>query len=186
MKAGRAVVLTLDECHLNWGDMKGYVWGKVGEKAQIPIVNDRERQTYYGALNCVSGRFHITPSKKGDSQETIHFIKYLQKEYPGIKLKLFWDGASYHDSEDIRNFLSEENKGLERKDWKVECIQFAPYAPEQNPTEDIWRCGKKFIRECWHLCKSFVAVKFIFEWGLKHEIFDFPKVREYRKMLQLT
>ncbi len=113
--------------------MKGYIWGKVGEKAQIPIVNDRERQTYYGALNCVSGRFHITPAKKGDSQETIHFIKYLQKEYPGIKLKLFWDGASYHDSEDIRNFLSEENKGLERKDWKVECIQFAPYAPEQNP-----------------------------------------------------
>ncbi len=133
----------------------------------------------------MSSRFHIIPSKKGDSQETIHFIKYLQKEYPGIKLKLFWDGASYHDSEDIRNFLSEENKGLERKDWKVECIQFAPYAPEQNPTEDIWRCGKKFIRECWHLCKSFVAVKFIFEWGLKHEVFDFPKVRKYRKMLQL-
>ncbi len=36
------------------------------------------------------------------------------------------------------------------------------------------------------LCKSFAAVKFIFEWGLKHETFDFSKVREYRKMLQLT
>jgi len=180
------VVLTLDECHLNWGDMKGYVWGKVGHKVEIPIVNERQRQTYYGALNCVSGQFHVRPYERGDSVGTIDFIKYLQKQYPNIKLKLLWDGASYHRSEEIKKFLELENFGLSREEWKIELLQFAPYAPEENPTEDIWKYGKRFMREFWYQCKSFRVVKFLFEWGVTHEIFDFPKLQEYRELLCLT
>jgi len=150
------------------------------------MINERERQTYYGALNCVSGKFHINPYKKGDSEGTIKFIKFLQKQYPNTKLKLLWDGASYHRSEEVKTFLELENKELRQEEWKVECVRFATYAPEQNPTEDIWKHGKRFTRECWHLCKSFSTVKFIFEWGLKHELFNFPKLQEYKKILCLT
>jgi len=186
VKAALAVVLTLDECHLNWGDRKGKVWGKIGERVEISILNEREQQTYYGALDCVSGQFPISPYAKGDSIGTISFIKYLQERYPGLKLKLLWDGASYHRSQELKAFLAAENEGLPQAAWQVECLRFAPYAREENPTEDIWKHGKRFMRECWHLCKSFRAVQFIFEWGLKHEIFAFPKLQKYREMLCLT
>ena len=35
------------------GDLQGYVWGRTDERIEVPIVNERERQTYYGALGFV-------------------------------------------------------------------------------------------------------------------------------------
>ena len=49
--AGKLTVWFIDECHLLWGDMLGYVWGKQSERLEVPITNERERVTYYGALN---------------------------------------------------------------------------------------------------------------------------------------
>ena len=43
-----------DECHLVWGDTCGYVWGKTQERIEVPMTNERERQTYYGALDYFS------------------------------------------------------------------------------------------------------------------------------------
>lgn len=33
------VVFMLDECHLLWGDLVGYVWGKTDERIVVPVVN---------------------------------------------------------------------------------------------------------------------------------------------------
>ena len=38
-------------------------------------------------------------------------------------------------------------------------VRFAPNDPTQNPIEDIWLQAKRFIREHYHLCQSFEAVK---------------------------
>ena len=38
-------VFLVDECHLLWGDVCGYVWGKTSERVEIPITNEREKQT---------------------------------------------------------------------------------------------------------------------------------------------
>ncbi|MBD2043322.1 hypothetical protein [Microcoleus sp. FACHB-672] len=45
------IVYILDEYHLVWGNVCGMVWGPTQTRVEIPIVNQRERQTYYGALN---------------------------------------------------------------------------------------------------------------------------------------
>ncbi len=29
----------------------GYVWGKTAERIELPISNERSKQTYYGAVN---------------------------------------------------------------------------------------------------------------------------------------
>ncbi|NES83155.1 MAG: hypothetical protein F6K10_18065 [Moorea sp. SIO2B7] len=34
-----------------WGDICGYVWGKTDQRIPIPITNEKQRQTYYGALD---------------------------------------------------------------------------------------------------------------------------------------
>lgn len=39
----------MDECL--WGDVCGYVWGRTNEKIQVPVKNEKERQTYYGAVD---------------------------------------------------------------------------------------------------------------------------------------
>jgi len=59
IEAGKLVVFLLDECHLLWGDVCGYVWGKTNERIEVPIVSDRQRQTYFGALNYSSKEFVV-------------------------------------------------------------------------------------------------------------------------------
>lgn len=34
-----------------WGDLSGYVWGKTHQEITDPVVNEREKQTYYGAVD---------------------------------------------------------------------------------------------------------------------------------------
>ena len=33
------------------------------------------------------------------------FVKYLKEQRPGKRLAIFWDGESYHDSQDFRELL---------------------------------------------------------------------------------
>ena len=39
----------VDKCHLLWGYLNSYTWGLTDKRREIPIKNERERQTYYGA-----------------------------------------------------------------------------------------------------------------------------------------
>lgn len=128
-----------DECHLLWGDCLGYVWGKKNIPTQVAMTNEKERQTYYGAVNCLTRDFYISPFDKGNGVNTVEYVKFLQNELgENKKIFLIWDGATYHKYSEMRAYLEQINKGLEPKDWKITCELFAPNAPEQNPVEDIW------------------------------------------------
>ena len=61
-KASR--VFMIDECHLLWGDILGYTWGRTDERIEIPIKNQKERQTYYGALDYQTKEFLVPEKKK--------------------------------------------------------------------------------------------------------------------------
>jgi hypothetical protein len=43
-------------------------------------------------------RMVIEAHPKGDSTETIAYLKFLQTQFPGQRLLILWDGASYHHS----------------------------------------------------------------------------------------
>ena len=172
-------VFMIDECHLLWGDMIGYAWGKTNMRIKVPIKNEKERQTYYGALDYKTKEFIIKAYPVGNTENTINFIRYLQEIRPGNKLALFWDGATYHCSEQFRGFLSKLNDDLEEENRLINCTKFAPNGPEQNPVEDIWLQAKNFIRRYYHLCDSFKVVKWLFEFFTNGQIFDFPKIYEY-------
>lgn len=51
IEMGRLVVFFVNECHLLWGDVCRYIWGKTNIRIEVPIHNERERQTYFGGLN---------------------------------------------------------------------------------------------------------------------------------------
>ncbi len=76
---GKLSVFMIDECHLLWNNLCGYVWGKTDERVEIPMTNQRSKQTYYGALDYGTKEFLVKPYQKADSQYTVEFVKYLQK-----------------------------------------------------------------------------------------------------------
>jgi transposase len=176
----------LDECHLNWGNIIGYVWGKTNKRIKIDIKNEKERQTYYGALDYGNKEFLMKEYSGGNSENTIKFLEYLQKERKGQRIIVMWDGAKYHCSEEIKKYLEKINEGKEEKEWQVTCIKFAPNAPEQNPVEDIWLQGKNFVRKFYKYCQSFVDVKYLFKLFIHEEIFSFEKIFEYDFFTQLV
>jgi putative transposase len=179
IEAGRLVVLFVDECHLLGDDVCGYVWGKREIRIEIPIKNTKDRQTYFGALNSQTKEFIVREYPAGNSENTVKFIKDLQKQYRGKRIVLIWDGASYHKSDEVKDFLASVNDNYEPTQWPITCIVFAPNAPEQNPVEDVWLQAKNFLRKFWHLCKSFAVIKWLFKFFTNHQKFDFPKLHQH-------
>lgn len=174
-----------DECHLLWGDLCGYVWGKTDKRIEVPITNERSKQTYYGAVDVYTQQCLVQAAEAGNSETTIAFLKYLLSQCPNSRIALSWDGATYHRSQAVREYLESVNLGLDQSNWKITCIRFAPNDPKQNPIEDIWLQAKRSIREYYHLCKSFNAVKFLFEFVTHLQTFDFPKLFTYGRFSQL-
>jgi transposase len=172
-------VLFVDECHLIWGDICGYVWGKTKSRIEIPIKNEKQRQTYYGAINYRTGKVIIKGYAQGNTENTIQFVKYLIQQNKSSKLIIIWDGATYHYSQEFREYLKQVNQGKPEEEWLIRCLKLAPNAPEQNPIEDVWLQGKEMLRRYWNICKSFRIVKWLFEWTLSQDLFYFSKLSMY-------
>ncbi|WP_333302266.1 MULTISPECIES: IS630 family transposase [unclassified Microcoleus] len=81
IESGEIIVLFLDECHLLHGDINGYAWGRSDIRIEVPITNQKNRQTYFGALNYQTKQFHAQGYESGDEKSTVEFIKYLQNKY---------------------------------------------------------------------------------------------------------
>lgn len=185
--AKEVLVLYLDECHLSAGDACGYVWGPRNQRISVPILNQRDRQTYYGAIDAYTGELIVVPLEVGNTEWTLIFIEYLREQFSGKRLILCWDGASYHRSTEMRAYLEGVNLGLSPEDWPITCIQFAPYAPEQNPIEDVWLQAKQYVRKQWYRCKAhFQSIVDLFEEALNTIVFDFDKLRMYLPDLQIA
>ena len=172
-------MLLEDECHLVWGDVCGMAWGKRNAPLVVPMTNERQRQTYYGALNLLTQEFHLQEGTAGDGKTMVAYLQGCQRLYPGKKLLVLWDGASYHRGAAFQEFLESENAGLPEADWRVTCMLFAPNAPEQNPTEDVWLKGKTHLRKQFAVNKTFAQVKRCFSTFLKALSFTSAKLGWY-------
>lgn len=179
IESEKLIILFVDECHLIWGDICGYVWGKSNSRIEIPIKNEKQRQSYYGAINYRTGKVIIKGYPQGDTENTIKFVEYLRELHKKASIVIIWDGATYHYSQEFREYLEKVNQGKAQEEWLVRCIKLAPNAPEQNPIEDVWLQGKEMLRKYWNLCKNFKIVKWLFEWTISQDFFDFPKLKMY-------
>ena len=116
----------------------GYVWGIKNKRVEIPILNERERQTYFGAVDPHRKEFLLQCYDKGNSSNTVSFVKYLRRRCNNKKILLIRDKAGYHRYSEMRSYSEEVDKGSEEKDRKVTCLLSESSAPGQNPVEDIW------------------------------------------------
>ena len=93
-----------------------------------PIVEAKrkgESQNFYGALNMRTGQEVAMAVEKQESETTISFLKKLSEVYSDKKILLIWDGAGWHKSKKIREFLKTTDP--------FELMNFPPYSPELNP-----------------------------------------------------
>lgn len=176
------LVFFVDECHLRWGDAVGYVWGPVGQRVSVPILNAHARQTYYGALDLMTGRAFTWPAPCGDSDQTVAFFKALRRRFQGRPMLILWDGASYHRSARMKAYLHEVNGDRPEDEWRIHCVGFAPNAPQQNPIEDVWLAGKRAVRTLWHTLKTFQDVNAFFRRAIEKTIVQFEKLNWYGRL----
>ena len=94
-------------------------------------------------MNCLTGEMILRSYSQANTLSTIKFVQELQSQHPEAKIVLIWDGASYHRWQELRNFLAQANRGEE---WNIDCLRFAPYAPEENPIENVWGQLKQMLR----------------------------------------
>jgi transposase len=143
------------------------------------MTNFRERQTYYGAIEPLSGEAIVIPTDTANGYWTTIFVEYLRQQYGEKRLILLWDGASYHRGVEMQYYLESVNLKRSRDEWLVTCVLFAPNAPEQNPMEDVWLKAKQYVRKHWRKCPTFRRVRQVFEEALNTLSFQFEKLRMY-------
>jgi transposase len=179
IEAGELVVYIIDECHLLWNDLVGYLWNFRKSPQKIPILNPKERQTYYGALELFTQEFILTPEPTANGELTVEFVKKLRAKHPTSRILLIWDGASYHRGQEMRDFLGEQNEGVLPENWKITWIRFAPYAPQENPVEAIWLQLKTLLRRFYRFGKNFKIVKRLFQLFVNLKLFNLPNFSNY-------
>ncbi len=86
-----------------------FIHNKTNEPIEVPIVSDRQRQTYFEALNYSSKEFVTKAYGTANLENTIDFLKYLQSLFSEQRIAVFWDGASYHRSRELKAYLSTVN-----------------------------------------------------------------------------
>ena len=181
--SGEIAVFVVDECHLKGGDICGYGWGERQQRREVNVFNYRDSQTYYGAMDCVTGELILSPSERANGEHTVEFVERLRAARPGCRILLVWDGASYHRAEVFRRYLSELNRG---EDWRVHCLRFAPYAPSENPIENIWGQAKQFVRQMHQWCRSFKLTRQLFEVFINCRLFTVPDLSTYDAFSSLS
>ena len=59
----------------------------------------------------------------------MEFVKYLKEQRPVKRLAIFGDGASYHNSQDFREYLMLINQGLPEEKWLINSTLIRPFDP---------------------------------------------------------
>lgn len=80
-----------------------------------------------------------------NSQETIKYLEIVEAYYKpklkkGQKVLLVWDGASFHRSAELKEWLR-----IHKADEWLELMRFPPYCPTLNPQEHVWKSLRKMI-----------------------------------------
>ena len=51
----------------------------------------------------------------------MEFVKYLQEQRLGKRLAIFEERATYHDSQEFREYLMLINQDLPEEEWLINC-----------------------------------------------------------------
>jgi transposase len=134
----KTVVLTADEMMLSTQTTTQKIWLPKGEFPKIDVGTERKIRTIYGALDVKTGHQHALKTNRANSQSSCAFLDFLGGLHSGYKIVLLWDNASWHKSEEVKEYLRTTKHNFH-------LINFPPYAPELNPQEHVWKAGRSKV-----------------------------------------
>ena len=104
------------------------------------VDRERKSQKYIGFLHESDGSVDLMRLDGGNTENIVKSLIKLTLEYPGKKIVVVWDNASYHSSKEL-NMKLEEIEDLKR----IQFIYLPPYGPDKNPIEHVWNKAKNSI-----------------------------------------
>jgi transposase len=120
-----------DEASVRMDGHSGTTWAPVGETPVIKRYMDRKSVQMLSAVSA-RGKLHFMLQMGGtvDGAVFIDFCKRLLKD-DGGKVFLIVDGAGYHGSKAVREYVA-------TTDGMLRIYYLPPYAPDTNPDEWVW------------------------------------------------
>ena len=128
-------IFACDEVGLQLDTLTRRAWLQKGKKTVVKVERRRERVNFIGMLHQKSGKCHLYQIETGNQKEIIKGLEKLVEEYPTKRICIVWDNAKAHKGKELREALG---KSLKR----VHLINLAPYAPDTNPIEHVWKKAK--------------------------------------------
>ena len=110
-----------DECRIEKESGLKHIWYQKGKYPTIKVDQEKDAVSFYGALNVRSGRCHFRDTDWQDSEETVKFLRKLERIYRDKKVvksqqdinnlkKLYYSSIHYLDHK-----VNEINDHLEKK-----------------------------------------------------------------------
>ena len=117
------------------------MWFAVGASEDnlfsLPTPTKRESCTIFWAYAPGNDGFYWKSSVKSGNTSFRAFLHQLRAHAAGKTLALILDNASIHHAKAIKKFTEVHSE--------VKILHLAPYSPEYNPIEQVWRWLKPLV-----------------------------------------
>ncbi|MBF0427961.1 MAG: IS630 family transposase [Magnetococcales bacterium] len=125
------LLIYLDEAHIHQDSDLGYGWSIQGERLWVTSSSPglSAKVSFYGLYLYNEGQVRIWPYERANGENTVDVLRRLRDEFPDQKIKLIWDGASYHRSILVKSAAM---------DLKIDLVPLPGYSPDFMPVESLW------------------------------------------------
>lgn len=133
-RAEGASIFFGDEASVRTDHHAGTTWAPVGVTPVVTATGERRSVQMVSAVSA-QGALHFDVFQgRMNSDRFIEFLAKLLDSIPG-KIFLILDGASYHHSRKVHNYVTST-------EGRLRIFQLPPYSPELNPDEWVWNNTK--------------------------------------------
>jgi hypothetical protein len=135
--APETVWLAEDEASLYLQATTSRVWAPRGQTPVVRAHPGREKITFYGTLNLLSGQELAMSSAVMNGEATGQHLQQILDCYPDVPIILLWDRAPWHFGARVRELLAAHPR--------LEILHFPVAASELNPQEQVWKATRRAI-----------------------------------------
>jgi transposase len=144
-EAPDTVWLAQDEASLYLQATTNRVWAPRGQTPVVRAHPGREKISFYGTLNLLTGQEIVMSSAVMNGEVTAQHLQQILDRYPDVPIILLWDRAPWHFGPAIRELLEAHPR--------LEILSFPVAAPDLNPQEHVWKAARRAVSHN-HLVES--------------------------------
>lgn len=130
-RSGKEKLVFIDEAHVHQDADLGHTWTRRGQRYYVSSTSPGlARVTFFGAYVYNDRKVAIWPAERGNALTAIDCLEYLRAAFPHDRLRVCWDGASYHRAEDVHE---------RARELGIFITHLPAYSPDFMPVEALWR-----------------------------------------------